>query len=124
MIKFKITKTREYVWRINKSFSYEEMAYITCWHVSDTETGNLVIGGHVGGNNHTSGYAEIQRKKDAQAFIDGYAAAERGDPIQFKNGFAWISYSQRKAYGLDPTQDAFFTLGAALYFTTSNETTN
>ncbi len=118
MSKFQITKTREYVWKVNNRFGYADMVFITAWHVFDANTDEVVIGGHSTGANWKSGTATITRKKDAQAWINGYAAAERGDDIKFRDGLAWISYAQRKAYGLDSAQAEFFTLGAALYFTT------
>lgn len=67
-----VAKTREYVWRCNVRFGFDDMNWITCWHVIDADTGLMIEGGYSSGNNQQSGHPNIERKRDAQAFIDGW----------------------------------------------------
>lgn len=73
-----IEKTREYVWRVNVRFGHADHNFITCWHVVDADSGERLIGGHSRGCNNLSGHPFVRRRKDAQAFILGYQAAEAG----------------------------------------------
>lgn len=79
MRNLEITKTREYVWCLRNFRQDAGFTHITCWHVIDADTGEMVVGGHRRGSNSQSGKAYIPRKKDAKAFIEGYHAAENGE---------------------------------------------
>lgn len=80
-----IIKTREYVWRCQFGGELHDFGWINCWHVVN-ERGEVVEGGHTGGSNVQSGNAVIARKRDAQAFIDGYYAMRSGLIPVIENG--------------------------------------
>ena len=111
--KLKIEKTREYVWRVFHFGSGAHHNWITCWHVVDADTGERLTGGYSQGNNTRSGYAEIERKKDAKAFIDGYEAATRGE-VNYTSGHIgpYVRLTKEQRRGLDSEQQEQFKHGA------------
>lgn len=115
--KFEIRKTTEYVWRYQITGAGHN--YITCWHVYDAQTGEMVVGGHRSGNNQRSGEAEIGRRKDAKAFIAGYEAAAAGEEgIQFNEKYtiADVDRSVHVTHGLDRKQSIWFNHGVVQFY--------
>ncbi len=69
-------KKEAYVWRVNSLGMGEHFNHIPCWYVVDKDTDEVISGGYNSGSNYQSGSANIPRRKDAKAFIDGYNAAQ------------------------------------------------
>lgn len=113
---FEIYKVRAYVWRLYCWSQFANYAYIDSWIVRDAETGKHLYGGHRSGNNTSSGYALLARRKDAKAFVDGYVAGpdeqapvytyrtrgisraesrpDDGATAMFKEGQAWWEHQE------------------------------
>jgi len=68
-----------YVWRVYALGMGAIHGNIPCWYVVDTEIGEDIVGGYDNGNNSRSGSAYLSRKRDAQAWLDGYLSGLAGD---------------------------------------------
>ena len=91
-----ITKTREYVWRVVNFGNDAHMASITAWNIVDANTGTIVFGGVTQGNNTKSGVAELPRRKDALAVIEGYQAqpGEANPYSRVDDRHGWFNYGR------------------------------
>ncbi|PSV00343.1 hypothetical protein [Photobacterium kishitanii] len=67
-------KKEAYVWRVHSLGMGATLNHIPCWYVVDKDTDEVLAGGYKSGHNCQSGNADIPRRKDARAFIDGYNA--------------------------------------------------
>lgn len=110
---FKITNEPAYIWRTYCWGSHAGHNHVPCWYVQDA-TGKRVVGGFYAGNNTRSGYANVPRRKDAKAWVDGFLAFanEPENRELTKAGF----YIHGPTYGLrnherDEEQQAFFDEG-------------
>jgi len=72
-------KDHAYVWKVRNSGKIRDHGWIDGWSVVDADNGDILAGGLNHGNNIRSGRALINRKRDAQAFVDGYNAAFTDD---------------------------------------------
>lgn len=70
---FQIENIPAYVWRMHCFRQDAGHNHIACWYVSDAE-GKRVAGGYSAGNNTQSGRADLARRKDAKAWVNGYLA--------------------------------------------------
>lgn len=111
----KIVKKEAYVWRVNSLGMGEHHGYIPCWYVVDKNTDEIISGGYRSGNNYQSGTANIPRKKDAKAFIDGYLADEgtKNPHAEFHRtvnrvGNYAIPVTKRTLKGADSETEAFW----------------
>lgn len=110
---FKISNERAYVWRLALWGSCAHHNWIASWHIEDSE-GKRVAGGHYSGNNTKSGFADIPRRKDAKAWVDGYRAYHDNpsDRRTAHNGHTvHRSTEEWKRDGRDEDQQAFFESG-------------
>lgn len=74
-IRLRVAKCPAYVWRVHSWGMGESLNWIDCWYVINPQ--NLIVaGGYSSGSNTSSGYAEIPRKKEAVAFIEGFHWAQ------------------------------------------------
>ena len=81
-----ITKTREMLYRAHCWGSEYILNDVTCWHVIDAATGEMVAGGFDKGSNATPGRPILRRRKDAAAFVAGYNAYLAGQPMRYSDG--------------------------------------
>lgn len=73
--RLRVAKCPAYVWRVHAWGMGENLNWIDCWYVVDEQ--NLIIaGGYHSGSNVSSGYAQIPRKKEAVAFVEGFHWAQ------------------------------------------------
>lgn len=70
---FRIENEPAYIWRIYCWGQFAGHNYVPCWYVYNAE-GKRVAGGYDSGNNTRSGSANLARRKDAKAWIDGWHA--------------------------------------------------
>lgn len=70
---FRIENEPAYIWRTSCWGQFANHNHVACWYVYDA-TGKRVAGGYDSGNNTRSGSANIPRRMDAKAWVDGYLA--------------------------------------------------
>lgn len=70
---FRIENIPAYIWRTYCWGSHAGHNYVDCWYVFDAQ-GRKVAGGYDAGNNTRSGKANLARRKDARAWVDGWHA--------------------------------------------------
>ncbi|EQM71634.1 hypothetical protein QYE80_21480 [Pseudomonas tohonis] len=70
---FRIENQPAYIWRIHCWGQFADHNHVPCWYVYDAN-GKCVAGGYDSGNNTRSGSANIPRRKDAKAWVDGFHA--------------------------------------------------
>ena len=85
---FRIENEPAYIWRLYCWAQFANHSHVPCWYVYDA-TGKRVAGGYDAGNNTRSGSANLARRKDAKAWVDGWHAFrdEPDNRVRLPNGF-------------------------------------
>jgi len=107
---FRIENQPAYVWRMYCWHSHAGHNHIPCWYVFDAE-GKQVTGGYDSGNNTRSGSADIPRRKDAKAWIDGYLAYKNEPENRQETAHGHCFYTpatKARLKGYDHEQQQFF----------------
>lgn len=107
---FRIEKEPAYVWRLTCFRQFADFSWIACWYVYDAE-GKRVAGGYDSGSNVRSGQANIPRRKDAKAWVDGYLAFrnEPGNRKEIRDGyFVYAPYFTARDTTRDEEERAHF----------------
>lgn len=107
---FRIENQPAYVWRMYCWHAHSGHNHIACWYVFDEE-GKQVAGGYNSGNNTRSGYADIPRRKDAKAWIDGYLAYKNEPENRQETAHGHCFYlpaTKARLKGYDHEQQQFF----------------
>ncbi|MBH3307942.1 hypothetical protein I5P84_00550 [Pseudomonas mosselii] len=107
---FRIENNPAYIWRIYCWGAHSGHNHVACWYVLDAE-GKRLAGGYDAGNNTRSGRANIPRRKDAKAWIDGWHAF-LGEPQHRKcAGHGFVYGASYGAPGVDSEMRANFDEG-------------
>jgi len=116
-LKLSVVKKEAYVWGLSNFGQHEHHRHIPCWYVINSETQEVLTGGFSRGNNTRSGKADIPRRKDAKAWMEGYQAALAGKALSdnphkaerkqiVKYGIGLLSYERSK--GCDEETESFW----------------
>ncbi len=110
---FTIDKEHAYVWRVVLWGSSSHHNWIPAWSVRD-ESKRVVLGGHFQGNNTKSGYANVPRRKDAKAWVDGFRSFHdepKERRVTVRGEIVHSSTHELRTDGRDEGEQAFFESG-------------